>query len=138
MTSGPPCTLAAAPRGTSAAAPRARTAPAVVPACTTSSLPARVMQSCGLDTVDSLKAGEGWLPDATGVRALRGLTGPARPGAARRPSLLRHRRAAIRRNRWRGAGGGHHAPFGRNYLRSGPAPGHGRPPDQVLRRPAGG
>src|SRR5215831_18651418 len=42
------------------------TAPAVVPASTTCSLPARVIRSCWLDTVCSFIVEQNWLPDAIG------------------------------------------------------------------------
>src|SRR5580658_3312639 len=124
MTSGPP--------GTLAAAPWARAAPAVVPACTTCSLPARVMRSCWLDTADSLMVGRGLV---TRCYRWAGAWGPAPRVVGRRPARLRRRAAAMRRNHWRGGGGGDHAPFGQNFLMNGPAPGHGRPPEPVLRRP---
>src|ERR1700722_15738624 len=114
MTSGPP----------------SRTAPAVVPAGTTCSLPARVMRSSWLDTADSSMVGRGWLPDAIGAGARRGLTGPGQLCAARR--LGRPPQC------WEQGGGEHHGPFGSNFLTNGPWAVHGRPPERVLRRPGAG
>src|ERR1700749_4301180 len=47
--------------------PGPRAAPAVVPASTTCSLPARVIRSCWLDTADYSMAEQNWSPDAIGA-----------------------------------------------------------------------
>src|SRR5690242_666712 len=65
-----------------------RAAPAVVPASTTCSLPARVIRSCWLDTVCSFglnRTGYQMLPAVSAVRVLRGLRGLRyQPGPAQR------------------------------------------------------
>src|ERR1700732_2400292 len=102
-----------------------RAAPAVVPACTTCSLPARVMRSCRLDTADSLMVIVDWLPDATGACVLRGLTGRGQPYAGRR--------LAPPPERWERGGGVSHGPFGPNFLRNGPEVLRGHRPAPGLR-----
>ena len=90
--------LAVDPGGDDAAARRPRAAPAVVPASTTCSLPARVMRSCWLDTAGSFmgmnRTGYPMLSVARRLRVLRRLryqAGPAQRVGQRAVGWLRVR-----------------------------------------------